>query len=321
MTSAGRHVLAAALLLSALFCPAAELTELPEVLATFEGSPIRRGELAPEIAARLAELAPEADREAVRRLVRRGVDDAICRRLLDAELKKHGLAPSAKLAEQYLAAQLGMVPQDARENLERELAPRLKSPDFQLKAAVHLYLERRFSPLALSVSPAEIERYYEINRQRYRLPERWNVGVIMIDRRRADAADIAAAARARLLQGENFDRVARELDPEGGGDRLSPEAMRELFAGELSRLSPGDVSRVISSPDAYYILRLRSRDPGGEIPLEVAAPYIRLEVSAAKDSLALNRVLVELFKASHIEYSPFLQPGGGVPPESGAKNE
>ena len=302
-----RWILSAALL---PFCGAAlELTELPEVLATVDGIPLRRDELAGQLAGQLARLNLEkAESREVRRSVRMIVDDAVCRRLLDGELRKNSLSPSRKIAGRYLESVLQNLPPAAALKLERELRPRLDDPDFQLKAAVHFYLEKRFPARLLAVSPAETERYYHLNRMRYRLPERWDAGVIRIDRSRKDAAEVAASARSRLLQGEAFETVAREIDPEGVGARLPAEELRALFARELAGLSPGDVSGVVSTSDALFVLLLRRREPGGVIPLEEALPYIRLELSAAKDSLALRKVLMEDFAAARVEYDPFLVP-------------
>ena len=43
--------------------------------------------------------------------------------------------------------------------------------------------------------------------------------------------------------------------------------------------------------------------PGGVIPLDEAAGYIRLELSAAKDTLALRQVMVRRVAESKIVYS------------------
>ena len=244
---------------------------------------------------------------AVRKEVRRAVDDEICRRLLDDMLKKAALKPSRELALEYLAVMLADVPILRRRELERELLPQADSPEFQLKAAVHIYLLRRFERGILKVTDREIERYYQLNQLRYRLPERWDVGVIRIDRKRNSAADLAESARARLLQGEAFERVAKEIDPDGGGERLSPEELRRLFADELSRLSPGDVSRAVSTADAFFVLLLRGRELGGAIPLEEVSGCIRLELSAVKDTLALRKLIVERIAESVIVYAESLR--------------
>lgn len=287
----------------ALNCAAVELRELPEVLATLNGVPIRRAELSSALAPRLEALGGNAAPEELRRVVRGAVDDEICGRLLSAMLSEAGLAPSRELALEYLAGVLRELPAPRRRELERELLPQADEPGFQLKAAVHLYLLRHCDRALLTVTDAEVGRYYQMNILRYRLPERWDVGVIRIDRRKAAAVELAESARARLLQGESFARVAGEVDPEGGGEKLSPEELRRLFADELSRLSAGDVSRVISAPDACFVLLLRKKEPGGVVPLEEAAGYIRLELSAAKDTLALRQVLAKRVAESRIVYS------------------
>ena len=131
------------------FCGAVELAELPEELAVSNGRPIRRGELSPEVAAQLAKLEWKRDHVLVRRILRSGVDEVVFRRLLDEEFGKYGIVPSRATAERYLAGLLRLMPPTSRVGFEREISPRLDDPDFQLKAAVHIYLECRFSPGSL----------------------------------------------------------------------------------------------------------------------------------------------------------------------------
>lgn len=299
-----------------LWCGAMDPAELPEVLAAVNGTAIRRDELTAELSPRLAGLELDRDRDRVRMIVRECVDDAVCRVLLDAEFKKFGIVPSRAVAEVYLAGLRRQMPPVSGGKFEREIASRLDTPEFQLKAAVHLYLERCFPPELLMVSRAEVERYYDLNRLRYRLPEQWNIGVIRIDRKRADAAEIAASAQARLLQGENFEKVAREVDPEGAGGRLPQGEVRALFAQELAAMAPGDVSRVVAAPEAYCVMLLRERQAGGMMPLIEVAPFIVMEISSAKDSLALNKVLTKALKNSKVVYSSFLISEPEKKPES-----
>ena len=298
---------------------ALEFTDLPEVLVTVNGVPLRRDELKSELVQLLTRLNAEGGGdEAAAREIRRVVDDAACRRLLDEKLRSSGLSPSRQVAERYLAEMLKELSPLARMKLDYELRPRLDAPSFQLKAAVHFYLATRFTAGELAVSDAEIERCYQLNQLRYRLPERWDLGVIRIDRSRRDAAEIAASARVRLLQGEAFEHVAGELDPEGGG-KMSAEKLRALFANELNTLSPGDVSRVVAASDAFYVLLLRGRVSGGMIPIEEAAPYIRLELSAVKDTLALRKLLMTDFAAAKVVYSPRVKPSSVAPGEGAAE--
>ena len=286
------------------FCCAMDTTELPEVLGQLNGIPIKRDELAGELAPQIADLESERDRSQVRHIVRKCVDAEVCRRLLAAEFKKQGIVPSRALAEEYLAGLMKQMPSSSREKIRLEMSPSLDTGDFQLKAAVHIYLERRFSPAAFSISPAEIMRCYELNRPRYRKPDHWDIGVIRIDRKRGDAAEVAASARARLLQGENFERVARELDPEGASGKLASPDVRTLFERELAVMAPGDVSKVLSTGDACYVLLLRSKVIGGAMGLDEVTPVIVMELSAAKDALALRKVLTDEMKKAEIIYTP-----------------
>ncbi len=301
------------LLIPPIWSAAMDPAELPEVLATLNGVPITRRDLAAHLTSRLSPLDARRQLTEVRRVVRRAVDDEICRRLLVKMLADSGISVDRNTALEYIAIALGSTPPAMREALKSELLPHADADDFQLKAAVHLYLLRNSDPEALKVSPGEVERYYRLNLPRYRLPERWDVGVIRIDRRRAGAEDLATSARARLLQGEAFERVALETDPEGGGRSTGLPELRSIFAAELSSLNPGDVSRVVPASDAFYVLLLRGREAGGVIPLAEASAYIQLELSAAKDSLVLRRLLMEKFATQQIEYSKSADQEGTLP--------
>ncbi len=283
---------------------ALELGVLPEVLAVHDGSPVRRDELASALVRPLSALDLPADADKIRKLVRREVDNEICRRMLEAMLAAAKLTPSRELALRYVNESLRPLAPAAKLILERKLLPQIDRPEFQLKAATHWFLLTRFDPALFEVSPAEVERCYMLNQANYRRADRWDVGVIRIDRKRSNAAEAAEEARARLLQGEAFERVAAEFSPAGGGDSLPPEKLHRLFAAELSRLSAGDVSAVLKDADAFYVLLLRDKEIGGVMPLGEAEPYIRLELSALKDALALRRVLAGRFAASKIVYTP-----------------
>ena len=293
----------AALALMGAAASAMEIGELPEVLASYRGAVVRRDEVAAVLKRPLAGLRPAKDPDKIRQTVRRAVDDEICRRMLAEMLAAANLSPSREVALRYVNESLRPLAPAAKLALERELLPQIDRSDFQLKAATHLFLATRFKPSVLEVSSAEAERFYMLNCEHYRKPDHLDVGVIRIDRKLPRAAESAEEARARLLQGEAFDRVAAEYSPEGGG-RLSPEKMRKLFAVELSRLSAGDVSSVLKDADAFYILLLRDKKIGGLIPLAEAEPYIRMELSALKDAMALRRVLAERFAAAGIAYTP-----------------
>ena len=288
---------------------ALEIGSLPEVLAVCNGIPVKREELAEVLERPLAELKSPEDRDKIRQLIRRAVDNEICRRMLSAMLTSAGLAPSRELALRYVNESLLPLAPAAKLALERELLPQVDRPEFQLKAATHLFLLTRFDPSLLAVSAAEVERCYQLNRENYRRPDHFDVGVIRIERRRPNAADAAEEARARLLQGEAFDRIAATYSPDGGG-ALPPERMRKLFASELSRMSAGDVSSVLSDADAFYVLLLRDKRIGGVIPLSEAEPYIRMELSALKDSLALRKLLAERFVSDGVVYTPLEFPAG-----------
>lgn len=299
---AGLKIVAFFMLLST--AAALEIGSLPETLAVCDGVPVKREDVAGELARPLSALNLPDDRDRIRKAVRRAVDNEICRRMLGSMLTAAGFSPSRELTVRYVNESLRPLAPAAKLAFEKELLPQVDKPEFQLKAATHLFLLTRFDPALFEVSAAEVERCYQLNQANYRRADRWDVGVIRIDRKRKDAADAAGAARARLLQGESFDRIAAEYSPDGGEGQLVLEKVYKLFAAELSRLSAGDVSAVLRDTEAFYVLLLRDKKIGGVIPLAEAEPYIRMELSALKDSLALRKLLAERFVSANIVYTP-----------------
>ena len=307
MNSARFFTVAFSLLLHSL--SAFDVDALPEILANCNGKPVARDEVSAELKSPLSALKLPEDRDKIEKLIRRAVDNVICRRILDEQLAAAGLRPSRALALEYINAAMAPLAPAAKLALERELLPHADDGAFQLKAATHLLLVRVFGRNLMEVDSGEVERFYELNRSRYSKPDRWNVGVIRIGSEKKDAVEAAEAARARLLQGELFERVAGEYDPDGSGKNVPAEKLHALFARELSRMAEGDVSPVLRVADGLYVLQLRRKKIGGVMPLEEAESYIRIELSALKDTLALRSFLAERFRASKIVYAELPQPG------------
>ena len=286
---------------------ALEVDALPGILASCNGKPVARDEVVAELKSPLSALKLPEDRDKIEKLIRRAVDNVICRRILDEQLAAAELRPSRALALEYINAAMAPLAPAAKLALERGLLPHVDDGAFQLKAATHLLLVRVFGRDRMEVASGEVERFYELNRSRYSKPDRWDVGVIRIGSEKKDAVEAAEAARARLLQGEPFERVAGEYDPEGSGKNVPAEKLHVFFTRELSRMAEGDVSPVLRAADGLYVLQLRRRKIGGVMSLDEAEPYIRIELSALKDTLALRRFLAERFRASKIVYAELPQ--------------
>lgn len=122
------------------------------------------------------------------------------------------------------------------------------------------------------VTPDEISAYYAANRKRLQVSSHARVSVIAVSRE-PTAADSAAmrdrliAARTRIVRGESFETVAKELSddsvsaPDGG--KLPPTAKSDFGITEISnalaKLRPGQLSEPIKTTLGWHIVRLDSR--------------------------------------------------------------
>lgn len=306
-----RGAIAAALLLAVVAAaePGGGIWDfLPEVVATVDGRPIRRSELQ-------VKLPPGAvpDRAALIALMQNAIETKICFMLIDELLNSTGIVPSRELALEYLTELNSLLPRGIP-GTPPERFPQLASrPQFQLNAALHRCFARR-DPERIKVSEQEIETFYRLNQKMFLLPERLDLGIMQFPAASPGGREAAEAARARLLQGESFDRVAREVNP--GGVTLDAARVTGELRNQQPELKVNDVSRPFRVEACWVIVKLRGRTPASFVPLESVAPYIREQLAAARVGRALEEYLRDRMKRMKIEFH--LTPTTPEKPSAGA---
>ncbi len=266
-------VAATALVLGSVASVQAEVIE--EIVAKVNDEIITKSELEAEEQALLAELyrrfaGEELDRQvrvARSRVLQNLIDRKIllqrAERLYDMEKMKQVLVDSFmeqqgirdKKELEQLLAQEGMTLEDLQRQLVEAAAPE-EVLRFEVRDRV-------------AVPEAEVRGYYETHVEEFTEPARVMVSEIVLlvseqaprEVRRADAARV----RERLLAGEDFGAVARELSqapsasaggrvgPFGHGEML-PELERVAFA-----LPVGEISEPIETEHGFHIIRVESR--------------------------------------------------------------
>ena len=306
-----RRGFAAALLLSAvsLFAgPGGGIWDfLPEVVATVDGKPIRRSEVEVKLPAGAV-----PDRAALVSLMRSAVETKICFSLIDELLNSSGIVPSRELALDYLRQLNSLLPRGIPGTPPERFPELASQPQFQLNAALHRCFAQR-DPDAIKVTAQEIETFYRLNQAKFLLPERLDLGIIQIPASSPGAQEKAESARSRLLQGEAFDRVAREVNPKG----VTLDAAR--IAGMLRKREPqlmvNGVSRPFRAEEFWVIVKLRGRKLASFVPLDAVAPYIREQLAAARVGRALENYLRNRMRQMKIEFH--LEPVAPENPSAG----
>ena len=277
---------------------AGEFDFLPETVASVNGKAVTRE----MVIARLRKTGggfAESGRASLIAAAKNAAETEIYFYLLGRLMAVEGIAPSEETAAKKLEELEKAVPNDMPESVRRELRKLAVSEHFRWNVALQEYLGK-VAPEVIAVSPVEVEQRYRLNQEQFRLPEQFRFGVIRVRKSRPEAREVAEAARARLLQGEDFDRVAAEVDPDGG---MLPDAeiLGILKQGDPS-LPVNTVSRILENDDAYFLIKIKSKTPGRFIPLEQLAPYLQLQLASEKAGRALELLLRGELRRAHVQF-------------------
>lgn len=165
------------------------------------------------------------------------------------------------------------------------------------------------------VSPLEIEEYYHNHPEEFSRPLRLRIRSITIrkseEARTKGLTDEVAKerieeARQRVLAGEDFGKVAREISEdnnasEGGlTDWIRPGEMIRPIDEVLFKLEEGQISEVIETPVGYHFFQIVARDPGRQKPLEEARDEIYAKLYYQKSQARFREWMEELKRKAYI---------------------
>lgn len=143
-------------------------------------------------------------------------------------------------------------------------------------------------------SEAAIRAWYDRHRSELVLPERLRLRHILVLTRAE-----AEAAHRRILAGESFADIAREVsaDPSAsvGGDQgeLALEDLPAAFAPHVAALAVGAVGEPVQAADGWHLFQVVERLPGRDRPLEEVAPEIVDRLRQEQGDALLQRLLAE----------------------------
>jgi peptidyl-prolyl cis-trans isomerase C len=126
---------------------------------------------------------------------------------------------------------------------------------------------------------ARARELYLVNRDKYRVPEQVSASHILFDTKKhtpEEALKLAQETRAKVLDGADFNALAKELseDPSAlrnGGhlDYFDKAQMEPAFsAAAFALVNVGDVSEPVRSSFGYHLIRLEGRHPASVRPFD-----------------------------------------------------
>lgn len=281
-----------------ILASAAESDPLPAIVATVDGHAITRD----AVVARMKQsgiLSQGGASSSISDAARSAAETEIYFFLLGKLLETENITPSEEAAKRHLAELDRLLPRGLPTRESGENARIAASENYRWNVALQEFL-RRTAPETIAVSNAEMEQLYRVNQEQFRLPEQYHFGVICIPKSQADARETAETIRARLRQGEDFDRVAAETSP--SGTELSEPELLALLKQSDPTLQAGSISDLLENSDSYFVIKVKSKTPGRYVPLQDAAPYLRLQIQSEKAARAIEKILRNELQKAHIQF-------------------
>ncbi len=163
----------------------------------------------------------------------------------------------------------------------------------------------------ITVGDSELKRFYQEHRDRFALPEEYQLSQIIIHPRSSDGlADALTKARRAmddLKRGEKFAEVAMQYSDGANalhGGRLGWVRQGELLPAierAVAHLVPGGVSDIIESSEGIQIIRMDDRKPKQFRRYEDARREIQDLVYQQKSDDMYQAWLIELKNKAYIE--------------------
>ena len=180
----------------------------------------------------------------------------------------------------------------------------------------------------ISITPAEIQDYYNAHQADFQRPEQVKLSEILIATPDPDnAAQVAQAEKkaddieARLKTGADFATVAK-ADSAGptaaqGGDlgAFKTGQLPKVMEDATFHLDPGQFTQPIRTKQGWLILQVKEHQKGGLAPLNEVQSQIQEQVGMSKMEPALRAYLTKLRDQAYIDIRPGYVDSGASPNE------
>ncbi|HEY5910831.1 MAG TPA: tetratricopeptide repeat protein [Verrucomicrobiae bacterium] len=301
------------------------LTNNVLVAATVNGRPIFETQVQQALAAgedrlrRQFASQPEVLRRRLEELRKETLENLISQELITRDFFHERFEVPGQSVEEAVARQINSQHQGDTNQFLRLLAATGRTLD-----DIRLGHERRLIEQAMrhrkllhlaAPTPGEIELYYFTHEAEFRLAESVDLGLIAVNKNPTNTAEALTVQqkevrdlRARLAAGADFAAEAR-LHSQGAQARnggnwgwIEVSALRKELAEVAKTLKLGEVSEVIETPEAFYIMHIKDRRPASLQPLPVVRERIEKDLIRTRREAAEERWIESLRRSAVIAY-------------------
>lgn len=265
--------------------------KLPEVVAEVNGEKITSEELQEALGQALAQagrsledLPPEARASSYGMIA----EEMVTQKAVNAQASKIEVTDKDVDAEMAKIAQQ-MGGEEALKKQVEAAGETMESARKQIKQSIQ---QERWVEAQTSdedkAGEKEAKTFYDSNAEQFERPEMVRASHILIgiptgadEKAIEEKKKVAEGAKARVMKGEDFAVVARELseDPgskENGGDLdfFAKDRMVPEFADAAFSLGKGEVSDPVKSQFGFHVIKVTDKKAAGTVPFDEAKPQI-----------------------------------------------
>lgn len=165
----------------------------------------------------------------------------------------------------------------------------------------------------VEVSPGALQSAYTNQMDKWKVPATVKLRLIVLrlndndDLQNEEQRALAIRARGRILAGEDFAELAREISQDSKADSGGDWGWRTLsdFSAELQKaikpLKNGEISDVIETPGVIYLALVEDRKPAHTRTLDEVRPEIEQALRQAEGERLYNRWIDRLKKKFFVQ--------------------
>ncbi len=160
--------------------------------------------------------------------------------------------------------------------------------------ALAVKLTREIAPPDLSISKADVSRFYRRNASAFDIPRTRDLRVVAAPSRSA-----ALAARARLARGERWATVGQEF-PTGiarearGRASIDTQNTHRVLRTSVFRAPLGQLRGPIDVNGSWWVFSVYRDRPARRMWLEEATPRIKVSIRSTREQFAADRLIAYL---------------------------
>lgn len=188
--------------------------------------------------------------------------------------------------------------------------------DVRDRLAVMLLRREEVTPHVV-ISPRQVRQAYERRIEEFTDAGGTRVRMIMISRDDpepgSDPVQLAKGVREDAAAGADFEELARAYSQdsraERGGDWgwIDPEMLRPELAQAAKALEPGEVSEVIETEEALYIVHVEDRRPASVTPFSEVYDQLAQALRQAEEQRIYSAWIDRLKERFHVHIYPLPQ--------------